>query len=101
VGRGFFRKYAHVFQASMSESDEDLFPSLEAPPPEGPYASIHWNATTVCMDVHCECGEMTHIDADFCYHLKCVKCGRVYECDPRVRLRILTFEPRSTWPTES
>jgi hypothetical protein len=85
----------------MSESDEALFPSLQANPPQGPYASIHWNATNVCMDVYCECGQLTHIDADFCYHLKCVKCGRVYECDPRIQLRLLTFEPANTWPTEA
>jgi hypothetical protein len=85
----------------MNESDQDLFPSLRAKQQLGPYASIHWNATTISMDVHCECGQTTHIKADFCYHLKCVKCGRVYECDPRIQLHKLSFEPRGTWPTES
>lgn len=87
-------------ELSISESDEDLFPSLQVNPPLGPYASIHWNATKVCMDVFCECGQKTHIDADFCYHLKSVKCGRVYECDSRIRLHMLNFEPRNTWPTK-
>jgi len=85
----------------MSESDQDLFPSLKASRPPGAYAFIHWNATAVAMHVHCECGQMTHIDVDFCYHLKCVKCGRVYECDPHIRLHKLSFEPRNSWPTES
>ncbi len=85
----------------MSESDEDIFPSLQSTPPPEPYGSIHWNATTVSMDVHCECGQTTHIEADFCYHLKCAKCGRVYECDPCIRLHRMIVEPRNTWPTES
>lgn len=45
------------------------------------------------MDVHCECGELTHIDEEFCYYIKCGNCGKIYECDGHIKLYPLDFEP--------
>jgi hypothetical protein len=44
------------------------------------------------MDIYCECGQTTHINADFCYRIKCANCRRVYSCDPHIRLRPLKTE---------
>lgn len=74
-------------------------PSMQMPRPEKPFGWIQWKGTAVCMDVHCLCGEFTHIDAEFCYHIKCKCCGRVYEVDGHVRLNLLDFEPESTKET--
>lgn len=45
----------------------------------GPHGWIQFKGSNLCMDVHCVCGELTHIDADFLYHVKCGVCSRVYE----------------------
>jgi len=51
-------------------------------------AFIHWNASKVYLDIHCACGRTTYIvDADFCYRIQCVNCGRLYACNPYIRLR--------------
>ncbi len=47
---------------------------------------IQWKGTDVCMDIHCLCGELTHVDGEFGYYVECSKCGRVYEVDPTVSL---------------
>jgi hypothetical protein len=44
-----------------------------------PRAFIQWKGTDVCMDFHCECGQHYHIDAEFAYAVKCVKCDAVWE----------------------
>ena len=72
-----------------------LYPSLDMPHPE-PHGWIQWKGTDVCMDVHCACGEHTHIDSSFTYHIKCGKCGQVYECDGHIKLHPMPFEPEST-----
>lgn len=59
-------------------SEPNKFPSLEISHPE-PHGWIQWKGTNVCMDVHCACGELTHFDGDFLYHVKCGACGKVYE----------------------
>lgn len=56
--------------------------------PEAPYGFVQWKGTEVCMDVHCECGEFTHIDSDFAYFVRCCACGRVYECQPYIKLTL-------------
>ena len=70
----------------------DSFPSLKTRP-DPPFGWIQWKGTSVCMDIHCECGALTHIDAEFCYHVKCCVCGRVYECGGHVRLYPLDHTP--------
>lgn len=39
---------------------------------------IQWKGTDVCMDIHCTCGELCHIDDDFVYYIQCPHCNRVY-----------------------
>lgn len=60
-----------------------------------PHGWIQWKGTEVCMDVHCKCGEMFHIDADFAYHVKCPSCGTVYMCNGHIELVELEQEPES------
>lgn len=74
----------------------DEFPSLSAAHPEGPHGWIQWKGTNICMDIRCKCGTLTHVDADFLYHVKCGACGQVYECDGHVTLHPLNFEPEDT-----
>ena len=54
--------------------------------PEGPHCWIQWKGTDVCMDVHCECGEHSHVDAEFAYKVECPRCGKVWHVSPYVRL---------------
>lgn len=63
---------------------------------ESPRGWIQWKGTQVCMDIHCACGEMSHIDCDFTYHIKCPYCNQVYECDPNIILNPIDFEPENT-----
>ena len=51
------------------------------------------------MDIYCECGQTTHIEAEFCYRIKCAHCGQVYACDPHIRLSPLKSEPPDTLTT--
>lgn len=51
-----------------------------------PHCWIQWNGTDVCMDFHCACGKMPHIDASFAYHIKCPHCNRVYFCNGHIEL---------------
>lgn len=51
-----------------------------------PYAWIQFKGSDLCMDVHCKCGEHTHIDGDFIYFVKCGKCGTVYELNGHIEL---------------
>lgn len=60
-----------------------------------PHGWIQWKGTNVCMDVHCECGELTHVDGDFAYHVKCSNCGAVYFCNGHIELIKLEKQPDS------
>lgn len=48
---------------------------------------IQWKGTNLCMDLHCPCGEHSHIDEDFVYAVRCPACGVVYEMGTQVILR--------------
>ncbi len=61
-----------------------------------PHGWIQWKGTDVCMDIHCECGCLSHIDADFLYHVKCPECGNVYSCNGHIELIKLEIEPDNT-----
>jgi hypothetical protein len=67
---------------NMQEMYEDL-----------PHGWIQWKGTDVCMDIHCSCGEFSHIDASFAYHVKCPYCGKVYMVNGHVELIELQEEP--------
>lgn len=83
----------------MSET-RDLFPSdtIEKDFPT-PHGWIQWKGTDVCMDITCTCGFISHFHGEFCYHVKCPKCGQVYECSGFFRLHPLDFEPENTKET--
>lgn len=49
-----------------------------------PHGWIQWNGTDVCMDIHCVCGKMSHVDGEFAYHVRCPGCGRVYYCNGHI-----------------
>jgi hypothetical protein len=49
-----------------------------------PHGWIQWKGTDVCMDFHCKCGELGHLDGDFVYYVKCGACGQVYELSGHV-----------------
>lgn len=59
-----------------------------------PHGWIQWKGTRVCMDIHCKCGHMSHIDEDFAYHVKCPACGAVYFCNGHIELIQLDEEPK-------
>lgn len=77
----------------------DSSPSLNIEHPR-PHGWIQWKGTDVCMDIHCVCGESTHIDGEFMYYIKCGACGRVYECDGHIQLHLLDHEPENTKVTD-
>lgn len=58
-----------------------------------PHGWIQWKGTNVCMDVHCACDAVTHVDATFCYYVKCSVCGRVYFCNGHIEFIELEEEP--------
>jgi hypothetical protein len=49
-----------------------------------PHGWIQWKNTGVCMDIHCKCGEHSHIDSDFAYSVECPYCGRKYCCNGHI-----------------
>jgi hypothetical protein len=67
----------------------DIFQMCEAADADvtaGPHAWIQWKGTDVCMDVHCSCGEHTHVDADFTYYIRCGACGKLWAMCANVRM---------------
>lgn len=60
-----------------------------------PHGYIQWKGTDVCMDIHCKCGSLLHVDAKFAYHVKCPYCETVYFCNGHIELIELTEEPSS------
>lgn len=57
---------------------------------------LQWKGTDACMDIHCECGTSSHIDADFLYHVVCPNCGAVYFCNGHIELIEITEEKITT-----
>ena len=67
----------------------DIFKACEEADAEitrGPHGWIQWKGTSACMDVHCSCGESTHVDATFAYRIRCGACGRLWAPCSNVRL---------------
>lgn len=60
---------------------------------ELPHGWVQWKGTDVCMDVHCKCGHLFHIDAEFAYAVKCPACGTPYACNGHIELIELETEP--------
>lgn len=61
-----------------------------------PCGWIQWKGTDVCIDLHCQCGELLHFDGDFLYHFKCGECGQVYQVGAFVKLYAIDHEPEGT-----
>lgn len=53
---------------------------------------IQWKGTDVCVDLHCVCGAHGHVDGDFAYFLKCLKCGRIFATGQNIKLIELNAE---------
>lgn len=60
-----------------------------------PHGWIQWEGTNVCMDIHCICGEHLHVDADFCYYIKMLCCGRIYCVGQNVMLYEIDYVPEN------
>ncbi len=73
-------------------------PALENPFKGTPHGWVQWKGTDVCMDIHCECGHLGHIDADFAYHVRCAKCGDVYAINGHVKFHKIEIEPGAELP---
>lgn len=65
-------------------------------PPDGAHAWIQWKGTDVCMDIHCPCGALLHLDGDFAYSIECGRCHQKYVCDPHIRLHPIA-EAQEFW----
>ena len=66
-----------------------------------PHAWLQWKGTDACLDFYCECGEHTHFDGMFAYHLQCGKCGSVYFLNGHIEIIKLEEKPESVMVTFS
>ena len=57
---------------------------------DSPYAWIQWKGTSVCMDLHCLCGTLTHFDQDFTYYVRCSNCQQIYMANGHIEMVPLT-----------
>lgn len=64
-----------------------------------PHAWIQWKGTNACLDFYCDCGEHTHFDGDFAYHLQCCKCGEVYFMNGHIEIIKLEEKPEMSQVT--
>jgi hypothetical protein len=66
----------------------------QAPKPEGAHGWIQWKGTDVCIDIHCTCGALLHIDAEFMYYVRCSECKALYAASPYIKLVPLPEDQR-------
>lgn len=59
---------------------------------KGPRNFIQWKGTDVCMDFHCTCGNTFHLDEDFTYAVKCLKCECIWRLGTEVSATLITSE---------
>jgi len=52
----------------------------------GPHGWAQWKGTELCMDLHCPCGESSHVDGHFAYHVRCPGCEAVWALNPYIGL---------------
>lgn len=50
-----------------------------------PHGWIQFKGSEICMDVHCKCGELTHVDGSYIYMVECGKCGTKYAINGHVQ----------------
>lgn len=65
-----------------------------------PYGSIQWKGTDACIDMHCACGFLGHVDGDFAYYYHCTSCGAKYALGSNIKLIPLTEEQSEYVETE-
>lgn len=53
---------------------------------------IQWKGTDLCMDLNCKCGHLGHVDAYFCYYVKCGNCGTIYKMADNVDMEDVGVE---------
>lgn len=51
-----------------------------------PHGWIQWKGTDICVDVHCKCGAVGHIDGEFFYYYRCAECGAKYAVGQHIKL---------------
>jgi hypothetical protein len=68
---------------------------LDADSLENPSAWIQWKGTDVCMDVRCDCGAVSHVDADFAYYYRCPSCREVFRVGQSIRLYPMSPDERA------
>ncbi len=56
------------------------------------HAWIQWKGTDACMDIHCDCGWLGHVDTTFLYFIRCPKCKTIYSCNGHIELIKITEE---------
>lgn len=61
--------------------------------PDGPHGWVQWKGTSVCLDLHCKCGESSHFDGGFAYALRCPYCDQVYVMDGHVTAHPVDVSP--------
>jgi hypothetical protein len=62
-----------------------------------PHGWIQWKGTDACIDLHCSCGAIGHLDGWFLYTVKCGHCGKCYAVDCHVQLIEIGNEPENTF----
>jgi len=62
-----------------------------------PHGWIQWKGTSVCMDLHCECGASTHFDCDFAYAVRCGSCRRTYYVNGHVEMVPMSKDEEAHW----
>lgn len=55
-------------------------------------ARVQWKNVEACLDVHCVCGNQTHVDTMNELYLRCADCKRTYWIGAWVQLVELTAE---------
>jgi len=60
--------------------------------PKRPFGFIQYKGTDICMDLNCECGELSHIDGDFVYAIQCPYCDKKYDLNCFIKLEEFTGE---------
>lgn len=77
----------------IAQTDDDAW-GIQEIYENQPHGWIQWKGTDVCMDIHCECGGLSHIDGDYVYYVECPYCGRVYLCNGHIELIELESKPK-------
>ena len=61
-----------------------------------PHGWIQWKGTDVCMDIHCKCGTLSHIDGEFVYNVICPNCKTAYFCNGHIELIEIEEKPTAS-----